>query len=71
MAKALENGDSKKLVVPGEKAASRHAGVPKTGAGEPNKQSCGPADDKQMQRLLRHCAGVIAAKFADWQWYTK
>lgn len=71
MAKALEHSTAKKSALLTKKVASRRLGTSKTGGVEPNKGSCCPADDKQMQKLLKHCCGAISARFEEWQWYTK
>jgi len=71
MAKALENGNTKGSALPTERIGSQRRDLSKTGGVELHKEPCGPADDKQMQKLLKHCCRVIAAKFEDWQWYAK
>jgi len=71
MAKALESDSNKKSGLPTEKIGSQRPDVSRNGGGDLHKEPCGPADDKQMQKLLKHCCRVIAAKFEDWQWYAK
>jgi len=71
MAKIFENGATKKSALPTEKIGSQLSDVSKNRGVELHKESCDPADVKQMQKLLKHCCRVIAAKFADWQWYAK
>jgi hypothetical protein len=71
MAKALESDSNEKSGLPNEKIGSQHPDVSRNGGVDLHKEPCGPADDKQMQKLLKHCCRVIAAKFEDWQWYAK
>jgi hypothetical protein len=71
MAKFLEHRTAKKSAQLTKKVASRRPGTSKAGRVEPNKGLCCSADDKQMQKLLKHCCGAIAARFEEWQWYTK
>lgn len=71
MAKVLEHSATKKLALLIEKVASRPPATSKTGGLEPDKQPRCPQDDKQMQKLLKHCSGVIAARFVEWRWYAK
>jgi hypothetical protein len=71
MARVLEHSAAKNSALSVEEVISRPPAMPKTGGLEPDKQPRCPQDDKQMQKLLKHCCGAIAAQFAEWRWYAK